>query len=100
MQRIGSLFIGSDNMNESITVVPTRRPHVTIFSRHLSQNVKRESSLADKKTQETFISLCSGKELSVKKAAGRDYELDSLNTAISRDHLRKNVIGTAKICSG
>ena len=100
MQRIGSSSLGSDNMNESITVILTRRPHVTSFSRYISQNVELEAYFVYRMTQESFISLCSGKELSVNKAAGHEYELNSLNTAISRDHLKKNVIGTAKICSG
>ena len=45
----------------TITVLPKTRPHVTSFGRYLSQNVKRESSLAAIKTQESScISLCSG----------------------------------------
>ena len=70
------------------------------FGRYISQNVKLEPSFDYKKTKNYFIPICSGKELSVKKVAGREYELNLLSIAILRDHLGKNAIGTAKIRSG
>ena len=73
---------------------------MTSFGRYISQNVKLEAYFVYRKTQESFISLCSGKELSVNEAAGREYKLNSLSIAILRDHLGNNAIVTAKIRSG